>query len=209
MTSSVFFKWRSQREPQRIVFDGTGITVFELKREIIHLSNLGDGSDFDLSIYPEDSNEGKISRLRRPQPQDLTHSPEYDDDTTIIPRSTTVVARRFPAARPGHGRAARYVSGHAPVKAKNAYRNETQAKAAPTTSTTISSGGAMTTAQTEEERIAAMFKEQGDLWAQTQEKMSKYVYSVSRRSYYYTNYFQGETSLQQELQRSTGQCSGS
>jgi len=59
MTSSVFFKFKSSKEPQRIAFDGTGITVFELKREIITISGLGDGSDFDLSIYAEDSNEGK------------------------------------------------------------------------------------------------------------------------------------------------------
>ncbi|KAF1816214.1 DWNN-domain-containing protein [Eremomyces bilateralis CBS 781.70] len=154
MTSSVFFKWRSQKEPQRIVFDGTGITVFELKREIIQLSNLGDGSDFDLSIYPEDAND------------------EYDDDTVIIPRSTTVIARRIPAARHGHGKAARYVSGHAPVRAKNAYRGEAPAKSAPR-SAPSAAAGSMATAQTEEERIAAMFQEQGDLWAQTQEKMSK------------------------------------
>jgi len=142
------------KEPQRITFDGTGITVFELKREIINVSGLGDGSDFDLYIYDESTNE------------------EYDDDTTIIPRSSSVVARRVPAARPGHGKAARYVSGKAPVSAKNASRVE-QAKAA----TQNKNGPIPTSAvdmntQTEEERIAAMFAAEGSQWEQHQQQMA-------------------------------------
>ncbi len=58
MASSVFFKFKSQKEPQRVAFDGTDITVFELKREIITISRLGDGTDFDLTIYSEGNNEG-------------------------------------------------------------------------------------------------------------------------------------------------------
>lgn len=64
MSSSVFFKFKSSKEPQRITFDGTGISVFELKREIIAASGLGDGTDFDLSIYSEDSNEGELPCLQ-------------------------------------------------------------------------------------------------------------------------------------------------
>lgn len=59
MSSSVFFKFKSSKEPQRITFDGTGISVFELKREIISATGLGDGTDFDLSIYTDDTNEGQ------------------------------------------------------------------------------------------------------------------------------------------------------
>lgn len=99
MSSSVFYKFKNSREPERIVFDGTDITVFELKREIITVSGLGDGTDFDLHLYPEDDPKA-----------------EYTDDTTTISRSSTVIAVRRPAAR-GHGRAARYVSGKAPVRA--------------------------------------------------------------------------------------------
>jgi protein MPE1 len=59
MTSSVFYKFRSQKDPTKISFDGTGISVFELKREIINIAGLGDGTDFDLSIYTDDdSKEG-------------------------------------------------------------------------------------------------------------------------------------------------------
>lgn len=64
MSSSVFFKFKSQKELTKVEFDGTGISVFELKRDIIIKSGLGDGSDFDLAIYNEDGNEGK-STLNR------------------------------------------------------------------------------------------------------------------------------------------------
>ena len=59
MTSSVFFRFKSSKEPTRVAFDGTGISVFELKREIITMNKLGDGTDFDLIISTEDTNEGE------------------------------------------------------------------------------------------------------------------------------------------------------
>lgn len=61
MSSSVFFKFLSQKEPQQIKFDGTGISVFELKRDIIITSRLGDGTEFDLSIFDEHTKEGRSS----------------------------------------------------------------------------------------------------------------------------------------------------
>lgn len=62
MTSSVHYKFKSQKEPSRVTFDGTGISVFELKREIITRDRLGDGTDFELSIYNQDTNEGMLSK---------------------------------------------------------------------------------------------------------------------------------------------------
>ncbi|KAI9808731.1 MAG: hypothetical protein M1825_003883 [Sarcosagium campestre] len=157
MSSSVFFKFKSQKEPSRVAFDGTGISVFELKRAIIEINRLGDGTDFDLAIYSEDSNE------------------EYDDDTTIIPRSTSISARRLPPARAGRGSAARYVSGKMPVNALNSSRVEKAvSKAAipakPATNSAAPSLG--NGAQTEEERIAAMFKAGAEHWDKQQEEMS-------------------------------------
>ena len=163
MSSSVHFKFKSQKEPSRVTFDGTGISVFELKREIINQSRLGDGSDFELSIYNEDTGEGKfyfielvdnvcllvwqarpslpkLLELRMPYWLFIYFS-EYDDDTTIIPRSTSVTARRLPAARPGKGGAARYVSGKMPVNARSAPRSEQLVpnRATPGASHTVSS----------------------------------------------------------------------
>ena len=60
MTSSVHFKFKSQKEPSRVTFDGTGISVFELKREIINQNRLGDGSEFELSVYNEETNKGAL-----------------------------------------------------------------------------------------------------------------------------------------------------
>ncbi|KAH8715678.1 Protein MPE1 [Beauveria bassiana] len=154
MASSVFFKFKSQKEPTRVEFDGTGISVFELKREIIIKSGLGDGTDFDLLIYTDDNSE------------------VYDDDTTIIPRSTTVIARRQPASKPGAGRAARYVTGKMPVAAKNAGRKEQTAKV----STFKASGTAlsqMNNAMTEEEKMSAMFAAQTEQWSAQQEELSQ------------------------------------
>ncbi|OTA70358.1 DWNN-domain-containing protein [Hypoxylon sp. EC38] len=151
MASSVYFKFKSQKEPSRVEFDGTGISVYELKRDIIVKSGLGDGTDFDLAIYSEDMSE------------------EYDDDTTIIPRSTTVIARRLPSLRPGAGRAARYVTGKMPANSKNASRRENTTKAAKPASAAITQ---MNAAMTEEERMNAMFQAQSDQWTAQQEEMS-------------------------------------
>lgn len=170
MASSVFFKFKSQREPTRVEFDGTGISVFELKREIINKSGLGDGSEFDLFIYTDDNSEGKVHSNHNRIVTNMVL--EYDDDTTIIPRSTTVIARRQPAAKPGAGRAARYVSGKMPISAKNAGRKEQAAKASVSkpSSNAISQ---MNNAMTEEEKMAAMFAAQTEQWSAQQEEMSQ------------------------------------
>ena len=84
MTSSVFFKFKSQKDPTRVEFDGTGISVFELKRDIIIKSGLGDGKDFDLAIYNEDGNEG----------EPLTAMPLLNL-TNKFAKSTTMTLRSF------------------------------------------------------------------------------------------------------------------
>ncbi|POY70066.1 hypothetical protein BMF94_6928 [Rhodotorula taiwanensis] len=92
-SSFVFYKFKSQREPSRIAFDGTSITVFDLKKEIIAENKMGKGADFDFAIYHADTEE------------------EYTKDHELIPRSTSVIARRLPPARPGRGNATKYMAG--------------------------------------------------------------------------------------------------
>lgn len=58
-SASVYYKFKSQKEPSRITFDGTGISVWDLKREIILQNKMGKGIDFDLGIYNADTEEGK------------------------------------------------------------------------------------------------------------------------------------------------------
>ncbi|ODV98568.1 hypothetical protein PACTADRAFT_21284, partial [Pachysolen tannophilus NRRL Y-2460] len=93
MSSTIFYRFKCQKELSKIFFDGTGITVFDLKREIINVNKLGVGTDFDLRLYNPDTEE------------------EYDDDTQIISRSSVVIARRSPPQRHGKGNASRYVTG--------------------------------------------------------------------------------------------------
>ncbi|KAK0627145.1 DWNN domain-containing protein [Immersiella caudata] len=157
MASSVFFKWKSQKEPTRVEFDGTGISVFELKREIILRSGLGDGNDFDLVIGTDES-------LKE----------TYDDDTVIIPRSTTVIARRMPPKIPGRGAAARYVSGKMPVHAKNSSRREQNSK--PHAKAPAASMVQLNNSMTEEEKMAAVFQAQAENFTAREEEMATQQY---------------------------------
>ena len=58
MASSVFYKFKSQREESKVSFDGTSISVFELKKEIILANNLGKATDFDLVMFDGSTGEG-------------------------------------------------------------------------------------------------------------------------------------------------------
>ena len=159
MSSTIFYRWKSQREPSRILFDGTGLTVFDLKREIIQENKLGDGMGFQLRLYNPDTDE------------------EYDEDQTVIARSSSVIARRSPpivkvTAGGGSsgrtpnkmiGNAARYVTGRPRVFNTNMKQR---------TSTIASSTNNSNTAVSEEDRIANMFANQENQWEQTQQEMS-------------------------------------
>lgn len=85
-----------------------------------------------------------------------------------------MIARRLPAARPGKGGAARYVSGKMPVNARHAARTE------PSSASRATSGGGvsnnfleLTNAQTEEEKINALFNLQASQWKEQQQEMAK------------------------------------
>jgi hypothetical protein len=59
--SVVYYKFKAAKDQDFDVytFDGSGTSVFDLKREIIRAKKLGKGTDFDLAIYNSQSNEGK------------------------------------------------------------------------------------------------------------------------------------------------------
>ena len=87
-----------------------------------------------------------------------------------------MIARRLPANKAGRGGAARYVSGKMPQNAKGSHRNE--ASASKSTNQLKSTSGPQTIlevngAQTEEQRIAMMFKQGADHWEQQQQAMAK------------------------------------
>ncbi|KAE8215448.1 hypothetical protein CF327_g1275 [Tilletia walkeri] len=93
-SASVYYKFRSQKEFSRITFDGTGISVWDLKREIILQNKMGRGQDFDLKLLNADTGQ------------------EYTDDHAVIPRSSQVTAQRGPPSRPNDGTAQKYVAAH-------------------------------------------------------------------------------------------------
>lgn len=99
-------------------------------------------------------------------------NPVYDDDTALIPRSTSVVARRLPPSKPGAGRAARYMSGKVPTHAKNASRKEPHGKQALGKTTAAPAPTPMHAGMTEEQKMAAMFEAQGAAWNAQQEELA-------------------------------------
>ena len=98
--------------------------------------------------------------------------PEYGDDTEIIPRSTTVIARRRPAERHGRGGAARYVSGKAPTMSKNSQRTENMSGKADAALNATAATAAISELMTEKQREEAVLKLGADLWKQTQKEMA-------------------------------------
>ena len=169
MSASIFFRFKSQKDPIAITFDGASLSVFEVKREIIAISKLGDGTDFDLDIFTPES-ERKSFLSVAPHVHKLTPA-GYDDDTTQIPRSTTVIARRHPASKPGAGRAARYVTGKMPVTAKNQHRIESTPVINPNKGAGPTFGAPGGKELTEEEKLDAMFDANNEAWKQSQAQM--------------------------------------
>lgn len=64
MTSAVYYKFKSQKEPSKVLFEGTGISVFDLKKEILLENKLVDtANSFDLEIANPDTKESKLVLL--------------------------------------------------------------------------------------------------------------------------------------------------
>ncbi|KAI0350721.1 DWNN-domain-containing protein [Trametes cingulata] len=179
MASSVFYRFRSQKDESRVTFDGTGISVFDLKKEIILANNLSKANDFDLVVL---DNSGD----------------EYKDDSQIIPRSSSIIVKRVPA-RPGRGSALRYLAtsgatsasadaskqssggnnwgrpgGHMSKRFDNKEMKEEPkpAEKPPAPAPIINN---VVTAEDEAAAMAAMFQAQTANWEETQEKMSHAV----------------------------------
>ncbi|KIY49977.1 DWNN-domain-containing protein [Fistulina hepatica ATCC 64428] len=172
MTSSVFYRFLHRKDESRITFDGTGVSVFDLKREIILANNMGKANDFELVIL------------------DGTNKQEYADDSLIIPRSSTVLVKRIPS-RSGRGKVSMYIAGVNPVTPtsetihkgggvnwhKGSMSKRFDGKDEPSKSVTpaplpIKSN---VTEDDEAAAMAAMFQAQTQNWEETQEKMSQLV----------------------------------
>ncbi len=179
--STVFYRWGAGRDESRVTFDGTHISVFDLKREVILANRMGNGKDFDIGVYDNVTGE------------------EFKDDNHQIPRSSSLIARRLPASAKGRGTAQNYIVGTSAADAlNNDHRIENHARDAMTAKankgarfgggnygsmTKRFDGGAagggerdkveISTGDAEEDkRIQAFFAQSGDQWEQTQEDMS-------------------------------------
>lgn len=145
---------------------------------------MGKGNDFDFAIYNADTDE------------------EYANDHTIIPRSSSVIARRLPPKRPGHGNAQQYVlvnqsgtthtrsnsslTAHADWRGGGAiskdFRDRTESANSINSShpptqplTSLLTGGER---DSEAESMAAMFAAQDQQWQKTQEAMATFVFII-------------------------------
>ncbi|KAH9888987.1 DWNN domain-containing protein [Cubamyces lactineus] len=182
MASSVFYRFRSQKDESRVTFDGTGISVFDLKKEIILANNLTKANDFDLVVL-DSSGE------------------EYKDDSQVIPRSSSVIVKRIPA-RPGRSSALRYLATSGATSAsdaagklsgptgtgnnwgrpgghmskrfdfKESKEEPKPAEKPPAPAPVINN---VVTKEDEAAAMAAMFQAQTANWEETQEKMSHAV----------------------------------
>lgn len=162
MSSAVYYRFKSGRELKRFAFDGTGVSVFELKRGILLQEKLDQTADsFNLTLSNPDT--GGV----------------YDDDSEIVPRSSSVVAARTPVNRAGaYYAAARYVTGSLTVNAKNASRKEATAPepaAAADDGLQFFPASNAAGSGTEADMMSAMFAAQGAQWSQTQQEMAAQV----------------------------------
>lgn len=181
MNSAVYYKFKSQKSESRIPIDGTGISVFDLKREIIIANGLEKALDIDLQVFNQLGDE------------------EYKDDY-LVPRSSSVVIKRVPLIRGSRSRFGRYLAGAGPrpapvaltqhnkapapaalwTRGTGAFSKRFDGKEDPKLSTTAAptSTGPSTVVpidvQGEEgAAIQAMFQAEETQWVETQEHMAQ------------------------------------
>ncbi|KAK1302307.1 hypothetical protein QJS10_CPB12g00505 [Acorus calamus] len=75
---AVYFKFKSARDFDSVPIDGHFISVGSLKEKIFESKHLGRGTDFDLMVSNAQTDE------------------EYADESTLIPKNTSVLVRRVP-----------------------------------------------------------------------------------------------------------------
>lgn len=152
MSSSVFYRFKSQKDFTRLSFDSPlGISVFDLKRDIITREKLGNGQDFDLRISNADSNQ------------------EYSDDAETVQKGTSIIVQRKPPSRgPGKGSAARYVTGNPiHIQARQEFSKQQPAPIAASKPAADTPSGT-----SEEDAIKRMFQATDSNWADAQDKMA-------------------------------------
>lgn len=153
----IYYRFKSQKQDQisTIRFDGTGLTVFELKREIIYANKLLNATDTDIRLYHnEDADK------------------EFIDDNEVIARSSTVLVRRTSAGKKGKGNIVRYIAGRQKLARPMAALPTPAPLTAATSSTVRTAPSGTDGKQSEEDKINQMFSRQDDQWNQQQAIMA-------------------------------------
>lgn len=84
--SFIHYKFRSAKDVDTINFEGLGLPLWELKKEIIQAKRLGSANDFDLVVTNAQSNEGtKFSYLS-----------DFTDDYQMVHKNSSVIVKRVP-----------------------------------------------------------------------------------------------------------------
>ncbi len=172
-SSSIYYKFKSQKDFSRITFDGStiGLALFDVKREIILAEKLGTGADFDLKIFNADSNQGEADLA------DITHvltDVEYADDAESIPRSTSIIVQRKPPSRgPGKGSASRYVNGNnAQISSRQEFKKTVPGPPRQDPAASYQLPPPPSVGGSEDDAIRAMLAASSNQWQETQERMA-------------------------------------
>lgn len=106
MASEILYKFKSSNEYASLRFDGSFISVGEVKRVVAEKSGISMDQACELLLTNAQSNIGEFGPLgflilhaHSVNITSFPHAPEYKDDSALIPKNTSVVVRRVPAMR--------------------------------------------------------------------------------------------------------------
>ena len=153
MSGVVYFKFKSAISPDSVTFDGSFISVAELKNLIAARKGFGQDAGAEL-ILTNPSTKA-----------------DYTTDTQQIPRQTTVHVRRVPTAKPRALQATAAVNRVAAPSAAAPLSSSTLTNGAPSTADEFgadlySEQAAASTADEEEARIKALQQGTAASWSQ-------------------------------------------
>lgn len=140
----IHYKFKSSLDYDTISFEGAGLPVWELKKEIVALKKLGSFHDFDLVITNAQTGE------------------DYADEYQMVPKNTSVVVKRVPMSS----------AMLAQRERKQTIQPSSQLNTSISTSKS-SLDSNMTKETNEEDRIKTMLTQSGAHWDRSSEQMAE------------------------------------
>ena len=169
----IYYRFRSQKPDHiaTIKFDGTGLTVFELKRDIILANNLLHSTDVDIVLYSTEDIQDTKSWGYQNGGSSSAGERELDDDNEVVPRSTTVLVRRTMTPKKNKGNVQRYVAGKPRLQVSGTNSVNKSISLGNNVGGTMNFGDAATNGD-EDDMIKKMFSVQDEQWSQQQDVMA-------------------------------------